>query len=231
METFNTYYLFKLPDGTRKTLDLHLDPDSLQLVDHLPDELPNWTRLDFKQCPHCPLQPEQSPRCPLAASLVGLISLSQELLSHDKVEVTVVTPERSVRAETTAQRGLSAVMGLISATSGCPHTQYMKPMARFHLPFANEEETIYRAASMYLLAQYFRRLLGREADLDLDGLVDIYQALQQVNQSMIERLRAASEQDAATNALVLLDLFARAMPYSVEDSLEEVRYVFSAYLQ
>jgi hypothetical protein len=33
----------------------------------------------------------------------------------------------------------------------------VKPMARFHLPLASEEETIYRATTMYLLAQYFLR--------------------------------------------------------------------------
>jgi hypothetical protein len=41
------------------------------------------------------------------------------------------------------------------ATSGCRYTAYFKPMARFHLPFANEEETAYRAISMYLLSQRF----------------------------------------------------------------------------
>ena len=36
------------------------------------------------------------------------------------------------------------------ALSGCPVLEQLKPMARFHLPFASVEETIYRAASMYL---------------------------------------------------------------------------------
>ena len=43
-------------------------------------------------------------------------------------------------------------------------------MAQFHLPLANDSETIYRAASMYLLAQYFLKREGRDADLEIEGL-------------------------------------------------------------
>ncbi len=230
MEPIQIRYLFRLPDQTTRDFTLQLDPEQLLLTGHLTDALPDWTQLDFEQCGHCPLSVAEVPNCPLAASLVGVIDLSREVLSHDEVEVIVITAERAIRNRTTAQRGISAIMGLISATSGCPHTRFLKPMARFHLPFATEEETIYRAASMYLMGQYFRRLHGQEADLDLDGLAECYRNLQSVNQAMIQRLRSASEKDSAANALVLLDLFAKAMPYSIEDSLEEVRYLFAPYL-
>ena len=231
MEPIQIRYLFRLPDENTREFTLRLHPEKLLLTGHLPETLPDWTRLDFEQCGHCPLPVEAEARCPLAASLVGVIDLSREVLSHDEVEVIVITSERAIRNRTTAQRGISAIMGLINATSGCPHTRFLKPMARFHLPFATEEETIYRAASMYLLAQYFRRLHGRGADLDLNGLAECYRNLQLVNQAMIQRVRSASEKDSAANALVLLDLFAKAMPYSIEDSLEEVRYLFSPYLE
>ena len=39
------------------------------------------------------------------------------------------------------------------ATAGCPWTDRLRPMARFHLPFANEAETVYRSVSMYLLSR------------------------------------------------------------------------------
>ncbi len=229
MNTIEILYRFRLSDHSQHELALHLDPETVQLIDHIPDRLPEWTRLGFEQCGHCPLSADEVVYCPLAASLVGVIDVSREVLSHDEVEVTVVTAERAIQVRTTAQRGISAVMGLISATSGCPRTAFLKPMARYHLPFATEEETLYRAASMYLLAQYFRRLHGGDADLDLTGLAQCYRELQAVNQAMMQRIRNASEKDAAANALVLLDLFAKAMPYSIEDSLEEVRYLFSAY--
>jgi hypothetical protein len=48
---------------------------------------------------------------------------------------------------------------------------------------------------------------------------------------MAERLRVASSKDSAVNAIVLLDLFAKALPYSIEESLEELRYLFGIYLE
>jgi len=48
-----------------------------------------------------------------------------------------------------------------------PIFEKLKPMVRFHLPFASIEETKYRAISMYLLAQYFLYQQGSQPDWDL----------------------------------------------------------------
>ncbi len=56
-------------------------------------------------------------------------------------------------AETTAQQAMSSVLGLIMATAGCPWTDRLRPMARFHLPFASDAETLYRSISMFLLSR------------------------------------------------------------------------------
>ena len=77
----------------------------------------------------------------------------KELVSFDTVGVTVTQAERTVHAETSAQQALSSVLGLIMATSGCPWTDRLRPMARFHLPFASEAETVYRSVCMFLLAR------------------------------------------------------------------------------
>ena len=85
----------------------------------------------------------------MAAALEPL----KALVSFDTVGVTVVQSERTVYAETTAQQAMSSVLGLIMATAGCPWTDHLRPMARFHLPFANEAETLYRSVSMFLLSR------------------------------------------------------------------------------
>ncbi|HKJ07570.1 MAG TPA: hypothetical protein VKA76_00635, partial [Gammaproteobacteria bacterium] len=143
---------------------------------------------------------------------------------------TVHTPERTVTTNTTLQRGLSSLVGLVLATSGCPHAAFFRPMARFHLPLADENETIYRATSMYLLAQYFVHREGREADLGLSGLTAIYNDVQTINRALAERLRVACEQDAPVNAVVLLDVIAKAMPLTIGSQLAELRHLFRAYL-
>jgi hypothetical protein len=122
-------------------------------------------------------------------------------------------------------------MGLVMATSGCPHMAFFKPMARFHLPFSSSEETIYRATSMYLLAQYFLKKQGKHADLDLAGLREIYKNIEIVNVAVAKRLRAATEADSAVNAIILLDIYTKAVPVIIEESLEEIRYLFAPYFK
>ena len=83
---------------------------------------------------------------------------------------------------------------------------------------------------MCLLAQYFVSRAGREADLKLTGLKDLYSSLHLVNKGIADRLRAASKTESALNAVVLLDLYTILLPDAIEESLEEIRYLFDAFL-
>lgn len=231
MDAFNIQYCFKFPDGRQQTYDLKLDAKTLDLVVDLPEKSPLWTSLDFHQCPNCTLTLQENPHCPSAVSLISLVTSCSRVLSYDDVQVEILTPERTVSKYTNAQKGLSSLIGLMMATSGCPHTSYFKPMARFHLPLATEEETIYRAASMYLLAQYFLYKQECDIDLELNGLKTIYENIHIVNRAMAERLRAASQEDSSVNALIILDLFAKTLPYAIKDSLKEIRYLFKPFIK
>jgi hypothetical protein len=229
MEAVHFRYIFRFPDDRQEIFDLYLDAQTIDLLEETHDELPLWTNLDFHQCPNCQLTIQTHPNCPVAVHLIKLIATCKNVLSYDELHVDIITPERIVSKGTTAQKAVSSLMGLIMATSGCPHTSFFKPMARFHLPLASAEETIYRATSMYLLAQYFMRKQGQEADLELEGLAKIYHNIQLINKAMAERLRAITDKDSAINALIVLDIFAKTLPYAIEDSLEEVRYLFTPY--
>jgi hypothetical protein len=231
MKDFTVYYNFKLPDGTQEGFHLRLDPETLELRGNTPSDSPEWTKLDFHQCPNCPLKVEEHPDCPLALRLVNLVQRFDGLLSHEKVDMEVVTEERTITQKTTAQRGISSLMGLVIAASGCPHTAFLRPMARFHLPFASNEETVYRATSMYLLAQYFLKKEGAPSDLELDGLSRIYENMQIINVAVAERLRAATTTDSSVNAIVVLDVYAKTVEMVIEGSLERIRYLFSPYFQ
>ena len=48
---------------------------------------------------------------------------------------------------------------------------------------------------------------------DLTGLGYIYKAMQIINVSIAERLRTASSADSSVNAIVLLDMFAKVVPF------------------
>lgn len=224
-------YRFHAKDGTDASFSLELDPLNLQLPEPEGD-LPDWTRLEFRQCPHCPLDSRARSHCPVAAHLPRLIKTFNHLVSHDRVEVEVTTEERTVTKEVSVQAGIGALMGLIMAVSGCPIMTFFRPMARFHLPFATQDETIYRAASTYLLADYFRtRSFGTDPDHGLEGLREIYRQVHVLNSAFFDRIKAAARTDASLNALVHLDMFALMLPLQAEQELPAVLEYFRPFLE
>ena len=230
MNTIAIQYCFRLPDNSSEDFKLELNPNNLELTGNIPQSLPAWTRLDFHQCPHCPLDVVTDPYCPLAANIVNIVQKFDGLISYDKIRVDVITQERRISQHTTAQKGISSMMGLVIATCGCPHTAFFKAMGRFHLPLASNEETIFRATSMYLLAQYFLKMEGHHADLELEGLTKIYHNMQIVNVAIANRLRSTSMSDSSINAIIILDNYAKSLPYAIEKSLENLRPLFLPFL-
>ena len=231
MKKIEIEYRFELEGQQKDSYKVVLDPVMLQSTPASDTELPAWTELGFHQCPNCPLLvTAQQSCCPAAANVADLVTRFYGMLSYDKALVVVVTAERMAYNHTTMQKGICSLMGLLMATSGCPHTAFFKPMARFHLPFASAEETIWRATSIYLVAQFFRHQAGQTPDLQFEGLRHIYAQIQTVNQSFARRLRAATHHDSMVNAIILLDLFAQSMPVAIEASLEEIRHLFVPYL-
>ncbi|MEJ2041423.1 MAG: hypothetical protein P8X55_21220, partial [Desulfosarcinaceae bacterium] len=165
-----------------------------------------------------------------ALNLIPAIERFDHLMSFDKIVVEVISPERHVVQKTSAQEGISSLMGLLIAGSSCPATHFFKPMARFHLPFANKEETMWRAAATFLLARYFTPEGLQEKDMDLGGLVTIYNEVAQLNDAMVDRLRSATTKDSTVNALVHLDVFAKFLTPPLEDTLNHIKPIFDPFL-
>ncbi len=230
METLKYEYRFRFPNGREERFPVNLDGSTLSPLDGFPPERPDWTRLDFHRCEGCPASLDGQGHCPLASQIAPLVEHMSDVVSIDEVEVTVILDERTVTRSATAQEGISSLMGILVATSGCPFSAFLKPMARFHLPFASLEETFYRAASMYMLGQYYRWNGGLSADLDMKGLFRFYADLAKVNAGMANRIRAIRREDGAVNAIVLLDMFVKGMPDQVEVTLEQLEPLFAPYL-
>lgn len=230
MKNRTLIYTFNLAGNKQEVFKLEFDAVTIELINKTTSPLPEWARLENNKCPLCPLDSDEAPYCPLAASIASVVKQFQNIISHDQIFLQVETDERIVSQKTTAQRALSSFMGVVMAISGCPHTAFFRPMARFHLPLASEEETIYRSTSMYLLAQYFRVREGGETDFSLAGLEKIYKNIQVINTAIVERLRGASKGDSSVNAIIMLDMYAQIMPFVIEDALEDIRYLFAPYL-
>ena len=197
------------------------------------NEPPEWTQLGFNQCANCPLNKDEVPHCPLSVELYHVMSNLGDKISYEEVHVEVKTPQRVYSKNTTMQEGMSSIIGLMMSTSGCPHTNYFKPMARFHLPFATAEETLVRSIQMFLLARYLEHCHsdGASVEIGLEGLEEIYKQIHKVNIGIARRLQAVVEQDSTVNAVVLLDMFSGQFRFNLEESLENLKVLYKPFLQ
>ena len=225
-EALTIIYRFDLPDGSAKTLEFAFDAVDFKMLKAPPDPPPFWTELAFSRCANCPLDEGLNPHCPAALQLASALEPLSELVSFDAVGVTVTQAERTVYAQTSAQQAMSSVIGLVMATSGCPWTDHLRPMARFHLPFASEAETLYRSIGMFLLA---RAIAGSDESQGFAALEALYENLHVVNRDMSRRLGAAARTDPARNAMALLDAYTTLLPAALERSLDDLRPLFDAW--
>jgi hypothetical protein len=231
MNTVNVIYRIKLSESKTEVFDFQLSEDSFNLISKDVSEPPAWTRLDYRQCSHCPLSIEEHPHCPLALQLHNVVDRFHDTRSIDEVEVEVITEERQIRQRTALQRVIASMLDLVYPICGCPKTEFMKPLARFHLPLCSEEETVFRVTGMYLLAQYFlSRMPSRKGRIEFDGLTDIYNDLHTLNTAVASRLQNATQSDSSKNAITLMDMYSTLVPLLLEDELVEMRGFFQAYL-
>jgi len=230
MEPVHIRYLIRLGEDRTETFEFTLDGTSFELITNDIPNPPDWTRLGYKQCPHCPLSPEKTLRCPLALQLHDIVDRFHDTNSIDKVELEVVTMERRVIQTLDIQQAIASMLDLIWPICGCPKTTHMKPLARFHLPVASEEETVFRVTGMYLLAQYFLSHTSHDAGIEFDGLTKIYKESHVLNSAIASRLRGVTRSDSVKNAITLIDMYSMLVPALLEDQLAEMRGFFKAYL-
>ena len=163
---------------------------------------------------------------------MDVIESFKDSVSIEEADITIRSESREYHKRSTVQYGIGSIMGLYMVTSGCPIMDKLRPMVYTHLPFSSLEETLYRAASMYLFAQYFRQQEGKVPDWEFRDFTTIYEDIATVNQSFTKRLLSINPRDASLNALVGLDCFASVAAFStIEENLKEFEALFGAYLR
>lgn len=229
---FKLTYRFRFPDGKQKEFLIQLDRKNCSLVQPKRESYPEWTELGFKQCKRCPLSTDEHTHCPVAVNIVDIVEFFQDSQSVEQAIIEVDTRQRvTKRGKSALFPAISSLIGIYMVTSGCPVMDKLRPMARFHLPFADTEETVYRALSMYALAQHFRGKRDLEMDWDFEGLKEIYRDVNQLNIDFAKRLHNDSISEATTNAITSLDCFAQEIDFSIsEEMLEEIETLFEGYL-
>lgn len=220
-------YLIKFDGTEEKAIDIQLDPSTLNLMPKRYGETPEWALLDCGKCRVCPYDSASHKHCPIALSIADVTKMFADKKASAIVDARVITPDREYFKRASLQIALSSAIGLYMVTSGCPVMDTLKPMARNHLPFATLEETVYRSVSSYLTQQYLRKQKGLEPDWELKNLNKAYKAIEILNLAMVDRLRKASSHDANYNALIILDVFAKMVPWNIAHGLLKNELLFT----
>ena len=211
-------YEFTLADGRIHRFVVGSDDDR-----PITAELPPWTALHFHQCDNCPLSADHTPRCPAAVDVFRIAERFADKLSYERVHVRVQRHDRTFEMDCDVQTGLGSLLGLVMASSGCPILGQLQGLARFHLPFAEFEETLFRTVGLYLLRQYFVAKDGGVPDFELAGLARLYDDLQEVNRAFKRRIEGVSPRDASINAVTLLFSLSALVALSLDSGLEQLR--------
>lgn len=220
-------YTFRFDEDPGEPVCFRVELDPITLV-HAPHDLaplPAWTERGEDLCGDCPGTCNET-HCPLAVSIAEVAAAFAGHMSYSRVTVEVVAPQRTYTADTTLQQALGSLLGLYMATSACPIMAPFKAMARFHLPLASREETVFRSVGAYLIGQYLRAQRGETADWALEGLHAHYAKLHTVNKALAERLRDLDDGDANLNAIVVLDLLTHELPKSIKDGLDGMLHMY-----
>lgn len=204
----------------------------LGISGHMDDDgIPSWAKLETFRCRNCTLPGESVKVCPAAMSIMPVVKSFNTRVSFETVQVVVKINDVRLEATTSTQNAVRSLVGLLLALSDCPVMMKLRPMAQFHLPFGDREHTVFRTLGMYLIAQRLRSLNGMAPDWDLSGLLELYKKIHEVNDRLADRIRAASEEDATVNSLVILDVFGFAVEKSVEKNLQKLEPLFKMYLE
>lgn len=229
-EVLEIKYSFHSQETGSQNFTIQLDSKA-NLIQSSTEEGPSWTLLEYEKCSHCPLKESECKYCPIAYNLNKVIEKFGNAISHVNAKIEVEVAERTYSKEAQFQTGLQSFFGLVMATSGCPYLDFLKPMARFHLPFSTLDETLVRALSFYLLRQYFVAHKGGTPDWDLKGLDQAYAKVILVNQGLALRLGKMRKEflkkgDASPNAITILDSFAQILTYEFETEFESIATFF-----
>ena len=223
-------YSFELAGHVKHDFEFSLNTETFELTTNGECSAPEWARTDHRRCRHCLMTDAE--HCPVALNVHNVVMPMRDVISYETVKCHVVTQERTCVLTTSAQEAIRSLMLFVIAASACPHTDFLKPLARFHLPFPSLEEIVSRIVSAYLLLQYFRMEQGLPFDHALTGLREICENFEIIAVEMAERLRSAQMiGDAVINAIVIVHDFSLFVPLYIDDHLSILKSVFVATLR
>ena len=226
MDNKSIQYAFILNNQLRASYDLTISEDGTLHPDCFPPKSPDWAKLEFCKCPHCPISAKASEYCPTALALNIIGEEWSGINSYEAIQVEINLQTRKVSARTSAQVALGSLVGLLMGASQCPHLSFFRPLARNHLPLATPEETSFRVLENLLA---FCRLYESDpADFN-QKLEKIYDNLEILNRHITQRIKSVEKENVTTQAIIQLDCLAKLIPTAIEESKDKLLGYFTTF--
>lgn len=223
-------YRFRFKDNIDKVITLELEADTLTLIYDKQLEHPEWTKCSNFTCKTSSCEDTNNGLCPIAISLNRFVKLFSNFPSYERVTLFVECKQRSYSKETSLQEAFGSLLGIVMPTCGCPVLGKLKPMVKFHLPFASIEETEFRVFSMYLLAQYVRMKCNLKPDWEMTELKKLYEDIQTINRNCAQKIADLEKMDTSINSVIVLNNFADSITFSLEENLVHFKKLFDCWL-
>lgn len=217
VEEIKYNFRFVFQNGDEKHFCIVLDQKTLLLKSGGEIEYPEWTKQKNISCPIEKCLEIHPDFCPVAVNLNRAIKLFGDILSYEEVTVHLETENRNYTKTTSIQAGAGSVIGILMTTSGCPVLDKLRPMVKYHLPFASIEETEFRVYSMFMLAQFLRYKKGFSTDWDMIELKNLYENIQKINRNLASKIADIERKDTNINAVVILNTFADSVSFNLDD--------------
>ncbi len=228
MDSMTIHYIFNFNTDKQKKYEVKVDQKTMRIIPPSTKEYPEWTKLEFSKCDHCPYESKNVNYCPIAANLSDALEDFKDDFSYSETSVGVITKDRTFLKRTSIQSGLQGLMGLIMATSDCSHMDFLKPMAKFHLPFSSDTETMVRVLSLFLLKEFIKNKDNKDkVAIDMTQLEAKYNNVNEVNKGILKRIRSIAKKDANANALVILDSFSEILKVEMSQNFTEIAEILS----
>lgn len=217
-------------NGNELEINLILDKETLTLIPNEEFEKPDWTKQENFCCPDNSCKKIHTNYCPLALNINRFIKLFSNIPSYAIVTAHIETNNRTYLKKTSLQEVFGSLLGIIMPTSGCPTLGKLKPLVKYHLPFASFEETEFRVFSMYLIAQYLRKQKRKTVDWDMKDLKKLYDEIQIINKNIASKIADLEKMDASINSVIVLNNFADSITFSLEENLSRFEKLFENWL-
>lgn len=214
-------YLFHIEDKEDVVFEVLID--STSMTHSIPQDFkePEWSS-SFK----CSFMTDDKKNC---CSLCKCIAYVTNEFKDIKVDtpatISVRTENRNYTIKQNIKTGLFSILGLYMSTSNCPHFAFLKPMAKFHLPFASDIETVFRSIGTYLLGEYFRFKDGIVPDWDLQALSTLYEQVSKIDLEIAEHLKKISPD--SIEPIMILNSFADLFTKDIKEKLDKIEPFYS----